>query len=396
MQLKKREKILIYTENYEVGGGNRYLVDIINSIPMSYEVVVASNLGGIFKVDFGKIVREYTYTSVNVLSIVRLDRFPIAIILKRLKIWRAVRLFLSRLLPCYARHANATKFLQLLDDVKPDLVISCNGGYPAALSCLDLVNTCTRLKIASILTIVSMPTKNLFIDWFYPSKNLMNQRIIVNAQAIKTALIEQKELSGERINVIHNSVEAIPAVIHHGPRDEEIVVFGYVGRIEQMKGIWCLLNSFAKIATRCPNAILILVGGGDIDSAKCLAGKLGILERVKFTGYVDNNIYDVLEKIDIFVFPSLWEGLPYSILEAMNAGKLIISTNVGGIPEIIMHKHNGILVCPGDENSLCLAMFDAYDKFDKYHSFRVQAKSTIENNFVFEIFRSKIQEVLLV
>jgi glycosyltransferase involved in cell wall biosynthesis len=85
------------------------------------------------------------------------------------------------------------------------------------------------------------------------------------------------------------------------------------------------------------------------------AAYLNIQNKVTFLGYV-NNIHNYLNAIDIFVLPSLSEGLGISIIEAMAAGKPVIAARTGGIPEIVNHDDNGYLVTPGDAGELALAI----------------------------------------
>ena len=115
-----------------------------------------------------------------------------------------------------------------------------------------------------------------------------------------------------------------------------------------------------------PNIILLLVGSGaDIEKGRKYAKDLGIDRNTIFTGFFNGDIRDILANIDIFLFPSFWEGLPYAVLEAMNAGKIIISTNVGGIPEII-NNENGILIPAKDASILADKTLEVLKDIEKY------------------------------
>jgi glycosyltransferase involved in cell wall biosynthesis len=98
---------------------------------------------------------------------------------------------------------------------------------------------------------------------------------------------------------------------------------------------------------------MIVAGDGDIKTMNDLIDDLGLQSIVSYRGWViGNEKQELLKTSDVFVLPSYNEGLPISILEAMTHGMPIISTPVGGIPEIVVPGRNGYLVEPGDVLSL--------------------------------------------
>jgi glycosyltransferase involved in cell wall biosynthesis len=120
----------------------------------------------------------------------------------------------------------------------------------------------------------------------------------------------------------------------------------FVGRLEPRKGIDILLYAFAQVLEKV-NSILVLVGSGSQASYKALAGQLGIEQHVFFMGYVDDNeLRKLYAACDLFVLPSLLEGLGIVILEARAAGKYVVASRIGGIPEVVP-VGAGILVPPG-------------------------------------------------
>lgn len=110
---------------------------------------------------------------------------------------------------------------------------------------------------------------------------------------------------------------------------EEAFVVGHVGRFDPQKNHEVIVHIFVEILKRVPNAKLLLVGAGDLqDTVRKQADALGIQEHVIFTG-VRSDVYDLLQGMDVFLFPSLYEGLPVSIIEAQAAGlPCIISDKV--------------------------------------------------------------------
>jgi glycosyltransferase involved in cell wall biosynthesis len=116
------------------------------------------------------------------------------------------------------------------------------------------------------------------------------------------------------------------------------------------------------------------------------ARELGIADRVEASGYSDANIQATLESFRVYAFPSFHEGLPYSILEAMRAGCTIVSTAVGGIPEVMRDGMEGLLVPPRDSAALA----NAIDRLlsDEAASSRLgrAARARFEQNYSLEKF----------
>lgn len=131
----------------------------------------------------------------------------------------------------------------------------------------------------------------------------------------------------------------------------------YVGRLAPTKGLTFLLESIAQMGN--PNVTLKLVGhGAEERKLQTLAEKLGISDLVEFTGPLahGSEIQGAYHESDIFVLPSLGEGFPKVLYEAAAAGLPIISTNVGGIPEKMVHEQNALLVEPADTQGLASAI----------------------------------------
>lgn len=129
-----------------------------------------------------------------------------------------------------------------------------------------------------------------------------------------------------------------------------------IGRISEAKGQYLLLEVLKKISER-NKVSLVLVGTGEdeIKRLKDLALELNIAEYVHFTGYVDN-AYNLLPNFDVFVLPSFSEGLPITILEAMQASIPIVAMRVGSIPQVLGNGKYGELVEPGNAKALSEAL----------------------------------------
>ncbi len=131
-----------------------------------------------------------------------------------------------------------------------------------------------------------------------------------------------------------------------------------VGRLNPLKGHDVLLAAFRRVADREKNVHLIIAGDGPERirlHAVCLA--LGLKDRVTFLGEVGRDrIRELLSGCEFLALSSWSEGIPTVALEAMASGKAVVGTRVGGLPEIVSDAETGLLVPPGDPNSLAEAM----------------------------------------
>ncbi len=136
-------------------------------------------------------------------------------------------------------------------------------------------------------------------------------------------------------------------------------IIGIVARLTERKGFTVLFEAVKRLSDENRKIVCLIVGGGvnskKIDALRDSAESLGVSGYLYATGK-RNDIPDMLSIIDIFVLPSLAEGLGRSLLEAMGAGKPIVASRVGGIPEAIEDGKSGILVPPGDSHELAKAI----------------------------------------
>jgi len=136
----------------------------------------------------------------------------------------------------------------------------------------------------------------------------------------------------------------------------EAPVVGAVGWLLPIKGPMYLLKAMTAIWHTHPDIQLVYVGKGDLEKeVKAEVHRTGVTDKVKFLGWRDD-IPEIMQFLDIFVLPSLNEGMGRVLVEAMASGKPIVASNVGGIPDLVKHGHNGFLVGPGDVNGLSLAI----------------------------------------
>lgn len=118
----------------------------------------------------------------------------------------------------------------------------------------------------------------------------------------------------------------------------------HIGRFSTQKNHFGLVRCFKEINNSFPNTKLLLIGDGElVPQVHEYVDQLGLHEKVEFLG-LQTDVFRYLVKADIFVLPSLWEGMPISLIEAMATGIPIVATAVGGVPDMIKNQHSGLLV----------------------------------------------------
>jgi glycosyltransferase involved in cell wall biosynthesis len=166
--------------------------------------------------------------------------------------------------------------------------------------------------------------------------------------------------------------------------DPDTLLIGTAGRLSPVKGQAGLLRAGVRILHTNPRARLLIVGDGPLGSQLVTAAaQLGIDHACLFIG-PRSDVFDLIAAMDIFVLPSLNEGIPMALLEAMTLGTPVVAAAVGGIPEVIQHRVNGLLVPSGDDQALADACLELATKPHWAHALAAQASRTIAEGFSHE------------
>lgn len=161
-------------------------------------------------------------------------------------------------------------------------------------------------------------------------------------------------LPKEKIPVIRNGVDLSKCIVKEDYSTGETVSLLHVGRFDVPKNHAGLLKAFEKLHAAHPQCRLHLVGDGDLRAEiEALAEELGIARWVTFHG-MQSHVHPYLHDADIFILPSIYEGNPMTIIEAMGTGLPIVATVVGGIPDMLRNGETGLLV-PCETEAICRA-----------------------------------------
>ncbi len=276
------------------------------------------------------------------------------------------------------------KFRRYVKDHAVDIIHS--HGYKtdvlAIIACLSY-----RLgKIATCHTWYSDSLRLRFYEWFDKRSLFYFDRVVlVSPQLVDD--VKQCGIDSRKISLIENGVTLLPpsvespksALLAELDLGEDVSLVIRIGRLAKSKGNDVLLSAFAQLEGS--NQHLIFIGEGEEKkSLEQQAISLGILNLVSFVGY-RTDITELLYASDVFVISSYKEGLPIVLLEAMAAAKAIVSTDVGGISEVIKDQQNGWLVPPGNIEALTLALSEALNDRDKAQLFGQRAGEKYLQNY---------------
>jgi len=196
-----------------------------------------------------------------------------------------------------------------------------------------------------------------------------------------------------KIMVLHNSVPIPELAVGPSKTGDSAPSVVFLGLICEGKGVFDLVRA-ASLVTR--NFSLDLGGDGDVAQVKTLVKELGLEAKVHFHGWVRGQDKDeLLAKARIFVLPSYYEGVPMAILEAMSWSVPVITTPVGGIPEVVSQGMEGVLVPPGDIQGLARALEQLLADPAKCVQMGAIGRMRLERDFSQRVLHARLEKIWL-
>jgi glycosyltransferase involved in cell wall biosynthesis len=314
--------LLLFVDSLEVGGAERHVVDLAVALSRKeFEVTVACSVAG----DLSESLEE--------------ANIP-------------VRSLLDQLVKRRVSAAYGRELRRLVKEERFDLV-HAHVYASAAAAAIATVGTGVPLVVTEHTEAVWRGRRaRLVTRWFCRRAS----RVIAVSDAVKRRLVKQDDVPPEKIAVIPNAVPANPDSGSSTPplrgelRDRRLV--GVLARLQPEKGVATFLKAGARVAKVVPQARFIVVGDGPLRAElEVLVRRLCLEQNVHFLGF-RSDPRALIELLDVLVVPSLTEGAPLVVLEAMAAGVPIVASAVGGIPDQIRHEGEGLLVPPGDPAAL--------------------------------------------
>ena len=211
---------------------------------------------------------------------------------------------------------------------------------------------------------------------------------IAVSDAARTYTIEHSKVSPQKIITVYNGIDC------HEPcrestfsrsavsLDENDIVLALIGRLHKQKGHRILLKALPLILPEAPRTRVLFCGEGGEERhlRKIVARIWGLQTQVRFLGLVENAA-QILPHIDILVLPSLWEGMPHVVLEAMAAGRPVVASKIEGIDELVVEGKTGLLFSPGDPRSLAEALLKLITNRELARNMGDAAREHVMKNF---------------
>jgi glycosyltransferase involved in cell wall biosynthesis len=249
-----------------------------------------------------------------------------------------------------------------------------------------------------------MVSFNWFLRIFEERMLERSNKIIAVSDFTRRELLQYYKVKEDKIRVIHNGVD-INKFQPGGKRKtkeelgfnpDDIAILS-VGRLYARKGLFTLIESMPAVVRSFPRAKFIISGKGQSGELKKLvrhAARLGVKDNIIFTGYFpDRKLPKLYQAADVFAFSTFYENLPFAVLEALSSGLPVVTTNVGGIPEMIESGRNGFLVQPFNSRELSDRILYFLEHPSAASEMSFLARKTILERFDWRLIVKKVLKV---
>ncbi|QQG46184.1 MAG: glycosyltransferase family 4 protein [Candidatus Niyogibacteria bacterium] len=367
---KKIKKILFVITKSNWGGAQRYVYNLAVAAKENFEVVVA--FGGSGEKDakeglFAQKLREHEIRTIFVKSFMRDISFV-----------RELKAFFE--------------LLKLFRFEKPD-VIHLNSSKAGGIGSLAARLTGTPNIIFTSHGLAYDEDRNplsrfiiLIATWL--TFLLSCEVIVISRNNHERA--RKLPFCAKKIHLIHNGFSPIAELL---TREEargrlglppNALILGTTAELTKNKGLRYLVQAGGALNKRGFNFLIYIIGSGEeLNNLKTLAAKENISEKIRFSGFIPD-AYLYLRAFDIFVFPSLKEGLPYALMEASFAQLPIVASDIGGNEDIVENDKTGFLVPPKNASALAEAVFKLAADEKLREKFGLNAKQKILKEFTIQ------------
>ncbi len=244
-----------------------------------------------------------------------------------------------------------------------------------------------------------------WMDWLHAQviNRGFTSVLVAVSERVRSQAILKEGIIAEKIVVIPNGIKPIKATPKRAPElislkaelslQTEDFLFLTVGRLATQKGHTYLFEAITKVVDLLPQVKFLLAGEGPLHAdLEARVDALSIRKYIRFLG-IRNDIPMLLSMCDGFVLPSLWEGLPIALLEAMSAGLPVIATDVEGVHEIIENKKNGLLVPPADPVALANAILELIKDRKIQNQIALTGKKLVEEKYSIDRMGSNYEKL---
>lgn len=374
------KKILYVITRLEPCGTMENIMDLISGIISDYEIVLVL---GSKNTDVERIKShsiKYKYKIIFINELIR----EIAPIYDLISLWKLCRIVRKEKPNILHTHTSKAGFLGRL------------AG-----------------KLAKIKNVVHTPHGHIFYGYFGKIKTKLfvllekiaskfTKKIIVLSHSEREDHLRLNIGNAEQFVVIPNGVDMdkfnnLNTDVNNKKKQIGVTdgskVIGVIGRLTPVKGHIYFTRAMEKVTKEIKNLKAIFVGSGELEEElKKEINKLRLNDYIIFLGK-RQDVPEILKICDLVVLPSLNEGFGLSIVEAQAAGKPVIATKVGGIPEVVKDGETGILVSPKDSDALADSIIALINDESKMKSIAERAKQRVRENFTKESMIRRLKEL---
>lgn len=342
-------KLLIILNTLEAGGAENIVLQLCRNLDKEkYQIAVATVMGG------GVLEKEFAALGAQIFIFQKKGKFGFNI----LKSLRA-----------------------LMRQYKPDIIHTHlwsgdTWGRIAALLENHYILVSTEHNRNEDESVLKKCVKH-FLSYF-------TTQLVASSVAIKSYQVKKELIDAKRIEVIYYGIELerFPfrgvKVARYGEGPLKLLT---IGRLTHQKGQWILLEAMSKFDDIYPDATLTILGEGEMrEELQTVAKRLRLDGRVKFLGKVANP-QDYLKEADLFILPSLYEGLGVVLLEAMSIGVPVIASDIPAVDEVIENENNGLLFESENSSQLVDDILRIIKNVDLQQQLVENARKTVEEKF---------------
>lgn len=352
------ERILMFEKSMNLGGSSQIVLQMCEVLKDKVEKIVVCSMGGVNIEKLNKIgIEHYAIKDISEITNSVSVLFALVKIIKH-----------ERITTIHTHHRMAAfyaHFLRALFGVK--VVCSIHGEF----------------YDKKILTKIAYH----------------NCKLLACGNAVKHNLVAEYEINPDDVLVLRNTVkktgeyDEIAEIDGIREKNKNAFIIGYLGRLSEEKGVAVFVKSLEKVLAKNREVYYIIAGDGyQREFLINLSKEIGAEEHIVFLGY-RSDPQNVIQQLDGVALCSFTEGLPLTPIEAFAYGKPVIATAVGGTIEIVKDAYNGILVNPGDSESISEAILKLSRDKNLYRKLSNNAVNSYNREFSYSAFESRLLEL---
>lgn len=251
------------------------------------------------------------------------------------------------------------KLVKVMKKERPDVIHTHRYVMQYAIPAAILAGVKNRVHtLHNIATKETTPKAQKLNNLFYHYACVLP---VALSEDVRVTVTQRYKIPPDKIPVVYNGIDlerCIPKISYTTENGMQLL---HIGRFSEAKNHAMMIRAFASVVEVHPDAHLTLVGTGELEEdMKKLTSELGLNDQITFYG-TTGDVYPLLHNADVFLLPSVFEGMPMTLIEAMGTGLPIVSTRVGGICDMLTTEQDAILVEP-DQEKIAHAILRLWDE----------------------------------